>query len=191
MFEKPTVTPLGHTLLKRRKEHLEKMLLQTQEGMVELTEGDPGEGFQEGFLRDTQMDMQRMEHQLRGITALLREVTLAEEPHQTETVTFGHKIRLSVTYPSGSHEALTVVLAASPELALVEDHLASGEVPVSPHSALGKAIYGKTAGATFDYEVDDGPIRGHILAIEVWRHGFDLACCSATSEANGNRSSYR
>lgn len=189
MLEELSVTPLGHTLLKRRKEQLEKVLLQIQEGMVELTEGDPGEGFQDGFLRDTQMDMQRMEYQLRGMTALLREATLAEEPHQTETVTLGHKVRLSVTYPSGARETLTVVVAASPELAFVEDHLANGEVPISPQSALGKAIYSKTAGAAFDYAVDDGAISGQILAIEVWRHGFDPARCSATSEAHDNLSS--
>lgn len=179
MIEKPSVTPLGHTLLKHRKEHLEKLLLQTQEGLVDLTEGDPGEGFQDGYLRDTQMDIQRMEQQLRGITALLRTVTLAEEPVQTDTVTVGHKVRLSLTYPSGDSEVLTVVLTASPELALVEDYLPNGELPISRHSALGKAIFGKEAGSTFGYEVDDGVISGRLLAIEVWRRGFDLALSSA------------
>lgn len=174
MLEKTSVTPLGHTLLRRRKAHLEKLLLQAQEGLVDLTDGDPGDGFQDGYLRDSQMDIQRMEDQLRGITALLREVSLAEEPQQTETVALGHKIELSLSYPSGEAELLTVVLTASPELALVEAYLTRGEVPISPHSALGKAIYGKSANATFGYEVDHGAISGRILAIEVWRHGFEL-----------------
>lgn len=137
-----------------------------------MTQGDSGDGFQDSFLLETQMNVQRMDYELREITALLEEADITEMPQQTNSISLGHKVVLTLTYPSGESEALIVILTTSPELPLVEEHLQNGELPVSPQSALGKAIFGKTAGSKFSYEIESGTVQGELLKIEVWQPAF-------------------
>lgn len=172
MSERMMVTPLGYTLLKRKKEQLEEIVLSTQEDLADMTQGDSGDGFQDSFLLETQMNVQRMDYELREITALLEEADITEMPQQTNSISLGHKVVLTLTYPSGESEALIVILTTSPELPLVEEHLRNGELPVSPQSALGKAIFGKTAGSKFSYEIESGTVQGELLKIEVWQPAF-------------------
>ncbi|MCZ7666936.1 MAG: hypothetical protein M5U34_06795 [Chloroflexi bacterium] len=172
MSERMMVTPLGYTLLKRKKEQLEEVVLSTQEDLADMTQGDSGDGFQDSFLLETQMNVQRMDYELREITALLEEADITEMPQQTNSISLGHKVVLTLTYPSGESEALIVILTTSPELPLVEEHLQNGELPVSPQSALGKAIFGKTAGSKFSYEIESGTVQGELLKIEVWQPAF-------------------
>ena len=68
---------------------------------------------------------------------------------------------------SGESEALIVVLTASPELSLVEEHLLNGELPISSCSALGNAIYGKTSGSEFKLRDRERHGSGAPLKIEV------------------------
>lgn len=178
------VTPLGHTLLERRKAQLEKVILEAQERLVELNQGDPGDGFQDGYLLDSQMNIQMLEQRLRDVTELLRKAQLVERPQQVEVVALGHQVRLSLTYPSGESEELTVVLLPSQELALVEEELENGEVPVSPFSALGTAILGKKAGSTFHYGVNHGSVEGKVLGIGVWHRAFEGAQVSNLQSTN-------
>lgn len=168
------VTPLGYTLLKHKKEQLEEVIRATQEGLADMTQGDSGDGFQDSFLLDTQMTVQRMDYELREITRLLEEIDIIEPPQQVNVVSLGHKIMLTLTYPSGESEALIVVLTASPELSLVEEHLLNGELPISSCSALGNAIYGKTSGSEFSYEIESGMVQGRLLKIEVWQPAFEI-----------------
>jgi transcription elongation GreA/GreB family factor len=174
MSEGMMVTPLGYKLLQRKKEQLEKVILTTQESLADMAQGDSGDGFQDSFLLETQMKIQRMDYELQEIKGLLGQATITLEPQQTDTVSIGHRVVLTLVYPSGEHEALIVVLTASPELSLVEDHLQSGELPVSPNSALGRAIYGGTSGSLFSYEIEGGTVNGQILKIEVWQPAFKL-----------------
>ena len=173
LFDKAVVTPLGRSLLKRKKEQLEKIILDTQEGLVDLNRGAPDDGFQDGYLLDTQMNIRMMEQQLGQITELLRDAVEAQKPQQSERVELGHKVRLHLTYPSGDSEQLTIVLIPSQELWLVEEELPNEELTVSPNSALGKAILGQKAGSSFAYEVDAGCVNGKLLKIEIWQHAFE------------------
>lgn len=172
MNEKMLVTPLGHMLLTQRKEQLEKMILETQEGLVELNEGDTGDGFQDGYLWETQTDIQIMTSRLREIDNILKDAVLTMEPQPKEAVSLGHKALLSLTYPSGESETLNVVLASSSELPLIEEYLQNGEVPISPHSALGKAIFGKRVGTEFQYVIEAGTVQGQLLQVEIWQPAF-------------------
>lgn len=113
MFDKTVVTPLGRTLLERKREQLEKVILEAQEELVDLNQGSPGDGFQDGFLLDTQMNIQMLEQQLRQMTELLKDAAEVKKPQQTDVVALGHRIQLNLTYPSGESEALTVVLVPS------------------------------------------------------------------------------
>jgi transcription elongation GreA/GreB family factor len=45
-------------------------------------------------------------------------------------------------------------------------------VPISPHSALGNAIFGKKSGTTFQYDIEAGTVQGKLLKIEVWQPAF-------------------
>lgn len=175
MFEKPVITPLGRTLLQRKQKQLEKVILKSQEGLVEINQSDPGDGFQDGFVLDTQMNLQMMEQQLQLLTELLRDSCEAEKPPHNDAVTLGHRIRLNLNYPTGESETLTVVLIPTHELALVDGQLRKGELPVSPNSALGAAIVGCPRGATFQYEINDGIVQGKILQIDLWPRAFELA----------------
>lgn len=172
MNEKMMVTPLGHMLLTKKKSQLEKILLETQEDLVDLNQGDPGDGFQDSYLAETQTNIQIMINRLWELNCLLEDSILTSEPQHEDVVSLGHKVFLSLTYPSGENETLTVVLAGSPELPLIEEHLYYGEVPISPHSALGKAVFGKKAGATFQYDIEAGSVQGRLLKIEVWQPAF-------------------
>lgn len=178
MNEKTIITPLGHMLLMQKKEHLEEAILATQEGLIDLNQGDPGDGFQDSYLSETQTNMQIMENRLWEINCLLEDATLSIEPQQEDIVSLGHKVLLSLTYPSDESETLPIVITSSPELPLIEEHLQNGEVPVSPHSALGQVIFGKKTGATFQYDIEAGTVRGQLLKIEVWQPAF-LAVATA------------
>lgn len=175
LFDKSVLTPLGRALLQRKKEQLEKVILNTQEGLVDLNRGTPDDGFQDGYLLDTQMNIRMMEQQLGQISELLRDAVEAPKPTHNNAVALGHKVRLNLTYPSGDGEQLTIVLIPSQELWLVEEQLTNGELPISPNSALGKAILGQRAGTPFTYEVDAGCVEGKVLKIELWQHAFDTA----------------
>lgn len=172
MNEKMMVTPLGHMLLTQKKSQLENIILETQEGLVELNQGDPGDGFQDSYLAETQTNIQIMGNRLWEINCLLDDAILTSEPRHEDAVSLGHRVLLSLIYPSGERETLPVVLAGSPELPLIEEHLRDGEVPISPHSALGKAIFGKEAGTPFQYDIEAGTVRGQLLRIEVWQPAF-------------------
>jgi len=178
MSEGMMVTPLGHRLLTQKKEQLEKIILEAQEGLADLNQGDPGDGFQDGYLLETQTNIQIMANRLREIRNLLTEAVLTTEPQHKDTVTLGHKVWLTLVYPSGESETLAVVLTGSPELSLVEEHLQNGEVPISPISALGQAILDKKVGATFDYPVENGVVQGQLLKIEIWQPAFLTAALS-------------
>lgn len=173
MSNEMMVTPLGYTLLQRKREQLEEVILTAQEGLADMAQGDSGDGFQDSFLLETQMNIQRMDYELREIKGLLGEATITVEPQQTDVVSMGHRVVLTLNYPSGEREALIIVLTASSELSLVEEHLLNGELPISPHSALGRAIYGSTLGSSFSYEIESGTVQGHILKIEVWQPAFE------------------
>lgn len=178
------VTPLGRVLLERRQAQLEKVILESQERLAELNQGDPGEGYQDGYLLDSQMNVQMLERRLRDVKEVLRGAQVAERPKQSDVIALGHQVHLSLTYPSGETEELTVVLLPSQELSLVEGELLSGEVPVSPISALGTAILGKAAGSTFQYGVNHGTVEGKVLGIGVWQRAFeplDLADLQSTN----------
>lgn len=168
------ITPLGHMLLTRKKDQLKKAILETQESLVDLTQGDSGDGFQDGFLLETQTNVQIMQNRLREIKAFLKDAVVTAEPEQKDTVSLGHRIVLTLAYPSGEHEWLTVVLTTTHELALLEQSLLDDEIPVSPNSALGKAIYGKKVGDDFSYEIEAGTVRGKLLKIEIWKYAFEL-----------------
>lgn len=168
------VTPLGYTLLQRKKEQLEKVILTTQETLADMAQGDSGDGFQDSFLLETQMNIQRMDYELQEIKGLLGEAAITVEPQQTDVISLGHRVVLTLIYPSGEREALIVVLTASPELSLVEEHLLNGELPISPNSALGRAVYGGTLGSSFSYEIEGGTVHGQILKIEVWQPAFEF-----------------
>ena len=172
MNEKMMVTPLGHMLLTQKKSQLEKIIAETQEGLVDLNQNDPGDGFQDSFLAETQTNIQIMTNRLWEINCLLEDAVLTSEPQHEDVVSLGHRVLLSLTYPSGESETLPVVLAGSPELPLIEDHLQDGEAPISPQSALGKAIFGKKAGTTFQYSIEAGVVQGKLLKIEVWQPAF-------------------
>jgi transcription elongation GreA/GreB family factor len=147
----------------------------TQEGLAEMAGDDPGDGFQDSFLLETQMNAQRMAFELREIARLLEDVHIAETPPHTDVVTLGHRVTLSLVYPYGEREALSVVLTPSPELALIGDHMLNGEFLISPQSALGSAIIGRPAGATFSYAIEESVVHGRILEIAVWEPAFAAA----------------
>lgn len=172
MNEKMMVTPLGHMLLTRKKSQLENIILETQEGLVDLNQSDPGDGFQDSYLAETQTNIQIMSNRLWEINCLLEDAILTSEPQHEDVVSLGHRVLLSLTYPSGERETLPVVLAGSPELPLIEDHLQESEVPISPNSALGKAVFGKEVGTTFQYSIEAGTVQGQLLKIEVWQPAF-------------------
>lgn len=175
MDTKKIITPLGRILLERRRAHLEKVILESQERLVELNQGDPGEGYQDGYLLDSQMNVQMLEQRLRDVKELLRGAREAERPTQADVIALGHRVHLSLTYPSGESEELTVVLLPSQELSFVEEELENGEVPVSPVSALGTAILGKKVGSTIHYGVNHGTVEGKVLGIDVWHRAFEPA----------------
>ena len=172
MSEGMMITPLGHMLLTQKKEQLEKIILEAQEGLVELNQGDPGDGFQDGYLMETQTNIQIMTNRLWELEGFLKDAVLTTEPQQKDAVSVGHKVLLALTYPSGESETLTIVLTGSPELPLIEQQLRNGEVPISPNSALGQAIFGEKAGAEFQYVIEDGTVQGQLLKIEVWQSAF-------------------
>ena len=80
MNKETMITPLGHMLLTRKRDQLEKAISETQEGLVDLAQGDSGDGFQDGFLLETQTNVQIMENRLREIKAFLREAVVTAEP---------------------------------------------------------------------------------------------------------------
>ncbi|MCB0026579.1 MAG: hypothetical protein KDE28_01645 [Anaerolineales bacterium] len=168
------ITPLGYTQLQYKKAQLEDALLKARNTLADMAQGGVGDGFQDSFLLETQMNIQRMGYDVQEIKRLLSEVTIIEAPQQTNNVSIGHRVILTLIYPSGEHEALLVVLTASPELSLVEEHLINGELPVSPSSSLGKAIYGQTPGSRFSYEIESGVVHGEILKIELWQPAFEV-----------------
>lgn len=166
------VTPLGHILLTQKKEQLEKMILEAQEELAELNHGDPGDGFQDSYLLETQTNIQLMGNRLREIQNILTEAILTTQPQHKESVSLGHKVWLALTYPSEESETITVILTGSPELSLVGEHIQNGEVPISPNSALGQAIYNKKAGDNFHYTVENGIVQGQLSKIEIWQPTF-------------------
>lgn len=166
------VTPLGHMLLTQKKEQLEKTILETQEGLVDLNQNDPRDGFQDGYLLETQSNLQIMANRLWEIEGFLKDAVLITEPQQKDAVSLGHKVLLALTYPYGEIETLTIVLTGSPELSLIEEHLQNGEIPISPNSSLGQAIFGKKAGTEFQYGIEAGTVQGQILKIEVLPSAF-------------------
>jgi hypothetical protein len=167
------VTPLGHMLLEHKKAYLENALVEAQEELSDLSSGDNGEGFQDSFFLQRQMDVQRLGHELGEVTDVLRKTQIAGKPEKNGPLTIGHHVGVTLHYPFDESESLTVILLASEEMALVEAYLADGEVPVSAHSALGKAIYGCEKGARFSYEIESGAVRGKILNVEVWQPAFE------------------
>lgn len=174
MSEKLMVTPLGYDLLKRKKERLEMVISAAHIDMADMAQGDSADGFQDSFLLETQMNLQRTDYELREVVRLLEEATVLEVPAQMDVVALGHRVVLTLAYPSGESEALIVVLTASPEISLIEEHLLNGELPVSPHSALGKAIYGQAVGSEFSYPIEGGLVQGQLLKTEIWQPAFDL-----------------
>jgi transcription elongation GreA/GreB family factor len=177
MNERLMVTPLGYDLLQRKRERLRQAILATHGEMGDMAQGDSADGFQDSFLLETQMNAQRMDHELREVTRFLEEATIIEAPTQVNVVSLGHRVVLTLTYPSGETEALIVVLTASAELSLIEEHLLYGELPVSPHSALGKAMYGQAVGSEFSYGIESGTVQGQVLKTEVWQPGFESVEC--------------
>jgi transcription elongation GreA/GreB family factor len=184
MHTEKVITPLGRVLLERRQAQLEKVILESQERLAELNHGDPGEGYQDGYLLDSQMNVQMLEQRLRDVKELLRGAQLAQRPQQANVIALGHRVHLSLTYPSGESEELTVVLLPSQELSLVEEELENGEVPVSPISALGTAILGQKVGSTFQYGVNHGTVQGKVLGIGVWHRAFEPASLPTLQTTN-------
>ena len=76
-------------------------------------------------------------------------------------------------YPSGEQELLTVVLTTTHELALLEQSFLNDAIPISPNSALGKAIYGREDGTEFSYEIEAGTVQGKLLQVGIWQYAFD------------------
>lgn len=175
IYEMNTITPLGHMLLQRKKRQLEKVILTKQEGLTDMARDGFRDGFQDSFFLETQMNIQRMDYELKEIEGLLGKATITADLQQTDTVSLGRRIMLTLIYPSGEHETLIVVLSASSEMSLIEDYMLDDELPISPHSALGKAIYGESLGSKFSYEVEEGLVRGQILNIEVWQPAFKFS----------------
>ena len=167
------ITPLGRVLLKQKKDDLELSILKRQEELSDMSDGRPEDGFQDSYVTDAQMDMHLLGQRLQEITYLLAKTNTISIPGQTEWVSIGHQVRLSLHYPSEEQELLTIVLIPSEELSLVEQHLQEGEIPVSPGSALGEAIYGRKAGAIFSYDIEEGLVQGRILNIKVWQNAFE------------------
>lgn len=174
MNGKTLITPLGQMLLKQKREDLELSILERQEALANLAQDNPEDGFQDSYVFDTQMDFQHIDQQLREITGLLSETRTASIPSQIEQVALGHKAKLVLKYPSDEWESLTILLLTSAEIPLVEKYLMNGEVPISPNSALGKAIYGRKAGTEFSFNIESGTVRGQLLDIEVWQYAFEL-----------------
>ena len=50
----------------------------------------------------------------------------------------------------------------------------NGELPISPNSALGRAVYGEHWDR-FTYEIEGGTVHGQILKIEVWQPVFGVS----------------
>jgi hypothetical protein len=167
------VTPLGHMLLEQKKVYLENALVEAQEELGDLSSGDNGEGFQDSFVLQRQMDAQRLGHELSDVTDVLRKAQIAGRPEKNGPLAIGHRAGVTLDYPFDESESLTAILLATEEMALVEAYLADGEVPVSAHSALGKAIYGCEKGARFSYEIESGAVHGQILNVGVWRPAFE------------------
>jgi transcription elongation GreA/GreB family factor len=173
MTDKMFVTPLGRVLLKQKKENLELSILKRQEELADLSENNPGDGFQDSYVTDAQMNVHLIGQQLQEITHLLAKTRMVSIPQQTERVSLGHSVRLALRYPTGERELLTVILIPSEELSLVEKHLLDDEIAISPGSTLGEAICGRKVGAIFSYNIEEGLVKGQVLNIKVWQNAFN------------------